>query len=159
MNAQTGMGEMMGYRVSMRRQRNGTADTAAAETTLRYTYASETAAGHAGDAVVLRASTLPDPPPDVIHVTVDWPEPAVGGVSREAERAAAISAAERKKVAQGDRVEVIKSRVSGVKSPPEWLEQYVGRSGVVLWTTADGAMVDLDADTTWFSYEELKPRE
>ena len=56
-------------------------------------------------------------------------------------------------------VEVMKSRVSGVKSPPEWLEQIVGRTGIVLWTTADGAMVDLDADTAWFSYDELQSKD
>jgi hypothetical protein len=26
---------------------------------------------------------------------------------------------------------------------PEWLEQYLGKSGVVVWITLDGAEVDL----------------
>ena len=149
----------MSYRVSMRREGDGPKPDAPDGSAVTYTYVGEGAGGHSADAVVLRASMLPDPPPDVIYLTVDWPRPEVVGHAGEAERAAVVTATAHKKLAQGDRVEVVKSRVSGVKSPPEWLEQYVGRSGVVLWTTADGAMVDLEADHTWFSYEELKPKE
>ena len=115
----------------------------------------------------LKASDLPDPPPDELRVTCRLGRG--GSRTRAAGSAAADRGAESgapagaharpRKIAQGDRVEVIKSRVSGVKNPPEWLEQYVGRTGVVLWTTADGAMVDLGADAIWFSYEELESKD
>lgn len=107
--------------------------------------------------VVIRASDLPDPPPALLHVSLSWYQaPVTGGAgSAGAEGAPPSAHTKPRKIAQGDRVEVVKSRVSGVKNPPEWLEQYVGRTGIVLWTTPDGAMVDLGADTTWFSYEEL----
>jgi hypothetical protein len=103
--------------------------------------------------VAVRASDLPDPPPALLHISLSWYQaPLTEGAPPSAH-------AEPRRIAQGDRVEVVKSRVSGVKNPPEWLEQYVGRTGIVLWTTADGAMVDLGADTTWFTYGELKPKD
>lgn len=98
--------------------------------------------------IMVQASDLPDPPPALLRVSLSWyqePRPQTG----------AQEPAKGRKIAQGDHVSVVKSRVSGVKNPPEWLEQYVGRTGIVLWTTADGAMVDLGSDTTWFAYEEL----
>jgi hypothetical protein len=107
-------------------------------------------------AIVLKASDLPDPPPALLRVSLSWyqaPRNQDGGPGEES--ALAATGAGPQRIAQGDRVQVIKSRKSGVKNPPEWLEQYVGRTGIVLWTTADGAMVDLKTDTTWFSYEEL----
>ena len=109
-------------------------------------------------AIVLKASDLPDPPPALLRVSLSWyqaPRSQDGSGTGE-ESALGASGAGPQRIAQGDRVHVIKSRKSGVKSPPEWLEQYVGRTGIVLWTTADGAMVDLDTDTAWFSYEELE---
>jgi hypothetical protein len=107
--------------------------------------------------LALKASDLPDPPPALLHISLSWYQaPATAGAGGAgAEGTPARSHAKHRKITQGDRVEVVKSRVSGVKNPPEWLEQYVGRTGIVLWTTADGAMVDLDPDTAWFSYEEL----
>ena len=111
--------------------------------------------------VAIRASDLPDPPPQLLHISLSWYRSPVtegaGGVV--AERVVAKPVAKGRKIAAGDRVEVVKSRVSGVKNPPEWLEQYVGRSGVVLWITADGAMVDLGSDTAWFAYQELLYRD
>jgi hypothetical protein len=111
--------------------------------------------------VAISASDLPDPPPLLLHVSLSWYQAPVteGAGGAGPERAAPRPAAKGRKIAAADRVEVVKSRVSGVKNPPEWLEQYVGRSGIVLWTTADGAMVDLGSDTTWFAYEELQYRD
>ena len=135
--------------------------------TVRYSDVRGDTGGLLAQAVVLKASALPDPPPDEIHVTVDWVGAAAGlepqaVLPRTAHADSGVPAGAHTKpmkIAPGDRVEVVKSRVSGVKNPPEWLEQYLGRTGIVLWTTADGAMVDLDADTTWFSYGELKSKD
>ena len=113
------------------------------------------------EAIVIKASDLPDPPPALLRVSLSWyqaPRPQNGKSTGEVS-VLATAGAGRQEIAQGDRVEVIKSRVSGVKNPPEWLEQYVGRTGIVLWTTTDGAMVDLKTDTAWFSYEELEYRD
>ena len=110
------------------------------------------------EAIVIKAADLPDPPPALLRVSLSWYQAprAVEGQGTGEDRTPAATVAKPKRIAQGDRVEVIKSRVSGVKNPPEWLEQYVGRTGIVLWTTTDGAMVDLKTDTAWFSYEELE---
>jgi hypothetical protein len=56
----------------------------------------------------------------------------------------------------GDRVKIVKDRDSGIRYPPEWLEQYLGRTGRILWTTAGGAMVKLERGATWFPYNELE---
>jgi hypothetical protein len=111
--------------------------------------------------VVVRASDLPDSPPALLHISLSWYQAPVAerAGTAGAERVPASAHTKTRKIGQGDRVEVVKSRVSGVKNPPEWLEQYVGRTGIVLWTTADGAMVDLGADTTWFSYDELNSKD
>jgi hypothetical protein len=113
-----------------------------------------------GEALVIKTSDLPDPPPALLRVSVSWyqvPATSTPVAGKTRERVAA--GMQRTGIAQGDRVEIVKSRVSGVKSPPEWLEQYVGRIGVVLWTTNDGAMVDLGAGASWFSFEELRPKD
>jgi hypothetical protein len=39
------------------------------------------------------------------------------------------------------------------------LAQYLGKTGVVLWTTDDGAMVQLAGGATWFPYEELEAKD
>ena len=111
--------------------------------------------------LVLRRSALPDPPPSLLRATLRWEEGvaasdtalAAGGyVSLES------VGSWRDEVKPGDRQTIIKSRGASVKSPPEWLEQYVGKTGVVLWTTADGAMLDIGGKASWFSYQELTPR-
>lgn len=154
----------MSYSVWIKRQGDHKGD-GREDATVRYSEGDT--GGLLAQAVALKASALPDPPPEEIHVTFDWVEVAAGSEPQavlprtaSADIGAPVIAHTRpKKVAQGGRVEVVKSRVSGVKNPPEWLEQYVGRTGVVLWTTADGAMVDLDTDITWFSYEELESKD
>jgi hypothetical protein len=55
-----------------------------------------------------------------------------------------------------ERVTVVKNRHGTLASPPEWLQQYVGQTGAVLWTTPSGAMVDLSGSATWFPYAELE---
>ena len=57
---------------------------------------------------------------------------------------------------KGSTVEIVKNRLAGIHQPPEWLEQYLGRVGTVLWTTVGGAMVKLDDEASWFPYGELK---
>ncbi len=60
---------------------------------------------------------------------------------------------------KGAAVEIVKNRLAGIHQPPEWLEQYLGRTGTVLWTTAGGAMVKLDDEASWFPYAELKVKD
>ena len=56
----------------------------------------------------------------------------------------------------GDDVTIVKNSQAGTRYPPEWLEQYLGHTGRILWTTADGAMVALGDSATWFPYAELE---
>lgn len=60
-------------------------------------------------------------------------------------------------VAVGDLVRVIKNRQSGTKMPPEWLGQYLGKTGVVVRATPKGGIVEIDGNATWFSNDELEP--
>ena len=60
---------------------------------------------------------------------------------------------------KGATVRIVKNRTAGIHQPAEWLEQYMGREGTVLWTTAGGAMVKLDKEATWFPYAELMVQE
>jgi hypothetical protein len=110
------------------------------------------------DAFVVRASDLPDPPPALLHVSVSWYQAPgrVGAPNAGAESAQAATSSGHRKVDQGDRVKIIKSKVSGVENPPEWLEQHLGKTGIVLWTTAGGANVDLGGTAVWFAYDELE---
>ena len=55
----------------------------------------------------------------------------------------------------GAKVTIVKNTTAGTKYPPEWLAQYLGRTGAVLWTTPEGAMVRLGEGATWFPYAEL----
>ena len=55
----------------------------------------------------------------------------------------------------GVKVTIVKNTMTGTKYPPEWLAQYLGRTGVVLWRTREGAMVRLAEGATWFPYAEL----
>lgn len=55
----------------------------------------------------------------------------------------------------GSSVTIVKNQLAGMNQPPEWLEEYLGRKGTVLWTAAGGAMVRLDKEATWFPYAEL----
>jgi hypothetical protein len=57
---------------------------------------------------------------------------------------------------EGEEVVVIKSAIDSVLSPPEWLEQYLGKTGRVVWVTETGAEVELDTGVTWFPNTELR---
>jgi hypothetical protein len=151
----------MSHLVKMTRQ-TGDPEQAGEHGTVRY-------AGRRGGSgfliageIVLESAALPDPPPDIIQLTIEWPEARVRAPRPPAEyvREAAAGPTEAlRDLHTGDRVTVVKSRVAGAKNPPEWLEQYLGRSGRVVRVTAHGAEVDLDGDTTWFSFAELLPKE
>ena len=156
----------MSYSVTMKRQGRDTGQ-AGHEATVRYADVRGGTGGLLAQAVVLRASALPDPPPDEIHITVDWAEVAARPGRRQrgcgprrpirARRWARAPGGGSPKRATASRWSRAEYRAS--KNPPEWLEQFVGRTGIVLWTTADGAMLDLDGETAWFSYEELVPKD
>ena len=113
------------------------------------------------EAIVIKAADLPDPPPALLRVSLSWyqaPRTEEGQGAGEESMSAATKAG-RPRPAQGDRVKVIKSRKSGVRNPAEWLEQYLGQTGVVLWVTPDGASVSLGGGAVWFSYDELERSE
>ena len=98
---------------------------------------------------------LPKPIPSSLRVALDFfsaPRPS----TYTAERALGRKPAGERLVTPGKSVTIIKNTLAGIHYPPEWLQQYLGRTGTVLWTTADGAMVKLDDSTTWFSYTELE---
>ncbi|OFW60056.1 MAG: hypothetical protein A2133_10235 [Actinobacteria bacterium RBG_16_64_13] len=98
---------------------------------------------------------LPRPTPTAIRLTLEAYEAECPSPStRTAEEARRIHEAA-DVLEQGATVVIVKNRLAGIRQPPEWLEQYLGRKGTVLWTTAGGAMVKLDKEATWFPYAEL----
>jgi hypothetical protein len=106
---------------------------------------------------------LPRPTPSTIRLALEPYEaersaaagPAGAPAGAEAASAETGAAATASKLRKGATVRVVKNRLAGIHQPPEWLEQYLGRKGIVLWTTAGGAMVQLDKQATWFPYAEL----
>jgi hypothetical protein len=98
---------------------------------------------------------LPTPTPTAIRLTLesyDAAQPAPPAPrARETARGPGVETDLRK----GAAVTIVKNRTAGIHQPPEWLDQYLGRKGTVLWTTAGGAMVKLDSEATWFPYAEL----
>jgi len=59
-------------------------------------------------------------------------------------------------IPDGATVTIVKNRLADPQQPAEWLEQYLGRRGTVLWNTGGGAMVRLSKkEATWFPYAEL----
>jgi hypothetical protein len=109
----------------------------------------------------LSKATLPDPPPTVMKVAVEWPQPeasiavAAPGLA-DARSPSSVNVSIESQLKAGDRATVVKSRISGPKHPPEWLGQYVGKTGVVLWTTINGAVLRLNGTATWFAWDELE---
>jgi hypothetical protein len=91
-----------------------------------------------------------------MRVTLEFPREAraTGEEMRAhiSERAAPGGAS----LSTGSKVTIIKNEMAGVNYPPEWLAQYLGNTGVVLWITHDGAMVQLAGGATWFPYAELR---
>jgi hypothetical protein len=102
--------------------------------------------------LIVKTSDLPDPPPALLRVELSWYQAprAAGGV------AAGPGVAGPATIAQGDVVRVIKSRTAGVRNPPQWLQQHMGKTGTVLWVTIGGASVDISGEAVWFSYDELE---
>lgn len=102
---------------------------------------------------------LPEPVPSEMRVTLEFRREArAAGEGTRAARSER-AAASRARLSTGDKVTIIKNTMAGAKYPPEWLAQYLGKTGVVLWTTPDGAMVQLVGGATWFLYAELKVEE
>jgi hypothetical protein len=101
----------------------------------------------------VESAVLPQPAPPVIEVSVRYREAAGAATPVDLSR---FVPPPREALKAGDKVTIVKDRVSGIRSPPEWLEQYLGRTGRILWTTAGGAMVKLDKGATWFPYSELE---
>jgi hypothetical protein len=104
---------------------------------------------------------LPKPTPSAIRVVLEFYEAAQPAPARPAPPRPSAAATRRTYAAEdvlqrGATVTIVKNRLSGIHQPPEWLEQYLGRTGKVLWTTAGGAMVKLDSEATWFPYAELE---
>jgi hypothetical protein len=109
----------------------------------------------------LLKTLLPDPPPATMQVRFEWSQPAftrpVGPPAETPTSATTVSAGERIVLDRGDWARVVVNKRSTVKSPPEKVEQYLGRTGKVVWTTRDGALLEFEEGTTWFSYDELEP--
>lgn len=106
--------------------------------------------------ISLNKLALSTPLPSIMRITLSYsegrPVPSEPLDSTLSHRAASGE----KALAVGDKVTIVKSRRGTLASPPEWLEQFLGKTGTVLWTTASGAMVDLAGSATWFSYAELE---
>lgn len=95
------------------------------------------------------SQALPTPIPPLLRISLYFYD--------KAPRADILGAAEVQKVLKaGDEVKIVKNTLTGTRYPPEWLEQYLGRTGHILWTTPDGAMVRLGNAATWFPYAELE---
>jgi hypothetical protein len=106
--------------------------------------------------ITIKASDLPDPPPALLRVSLDWYQAPRAQTAPPKHIEGALRAAGVEKIAPGDVVMVIKSRMSGVQNPPEWLQQHLGKTGTVAWVTLGGANVDLGDETVWFGYDELE---
>ena len=113
--------------------------------------------------IVLGRASLPDPVPELLRLSLEWevapaaPPLPFAAEPRGVPAGRSPGAQWPQSVKAGDPLVVIKSTIAGPNSPPEWLQQYLGRTGIVLWTTADGAMLDFEGKASWFSFKELKP--
>jgi hypothetical protein len=98
------------------------------------------------------SQALPRPTPPLMRISLYFYDELATPA-----RADTLGAAPARAVLKADdEVTIVKNSLAGIRYPPEWLEQYLGRTGRVLWTTADGAMVRLDTTATWFPYAELE---
>jgi hypothetical protein len=98
---------------------------------------------------------LPKPTPSTIRLTLEGYEAERPSLSPHAAGTATQIDLGDDVLRKGAAVKIVKNRTAGIHQPPEWLEQYLGREGTVLWTTAGGAMVKLEKEATWFPYAEL----
>ena len=101
---------------------------------------------------------LPQPIPSSLRVALDFFSPARPS-TRAVQQVPGRESMGEKLVTVGKSVTVVKDTAASLTHPPEFLEQYLGRTGTVLWTTADGAMVKFDDSATWFAYTELQAAE
>ena len=99
---------------------------------------------------------LPQPLPSSLRVSLNFFS-AGHPSTRAAEEAPGRQTLGKDLATVGKSVTVIKNIAATMQQPPEWLEQYLGRTGTVLWTAAGGAMVKFDDNSaTWFAYAELQ---
>ena len=105
--------------------------------------------------ISLRKSAFTTPLPPVLRISLSY-HAAGPALSQPPGSTPSPRAVPSKALEAGDTVTVIKNQQATVTSPPEWLEQYLGKAGIVLWTTPSGAMVDLTSSVTWFPYAELE---
>jgi len=98
---------------------------------------------------------LPQPIPSSLRVALDFFSAAQPS-TRAVQPASGRVPVGGKPLAVGKSVTVIKDTAASLIHPPEFLEQYLGRTGTVLWITADGAMVKFDDSATWFAKTELQ---
>ena len=98
---------------------------------------------------------LPKPTPSTIRLALESYEVEQVSSSGQPARETTGTGKSASPLSKGATVEIVKNRLAGIHQPPEWLEQYLGRTGTVLWTTVGGAMVKLDNEATWFPYAEL----
>src|SRR3990172_4756852 len=84
----------------------------------------------------VESGALPHPPPKTIRLTVEFHQAAQPRVPRSETQ---LDSGVGEKLATGDQVTIVKNTKAGTKCPPEWLQQYLGRTGRVLWTTSGGA--------------------
>jgi hypothetical protein len=108
--------------------------------------------------ISLAKSALSSPPPPVMRITVTYAEARLAP-SEHAGFTPWLRGASGETLEAGDKVVVVKNRLGRLASPPEWLEQYLGKTGTVLYTTASGAMLEVDGRATWFAYEELERKD
>jgi len=127
-----------------------------AEDSVQYAEQSKGDSPPAIGAVRIQRWAVPKPAPSAIRVTLDFYEPTQPAPTHLESAVAHVSRFDEGALHQGDAVAIVKNTTAGIKYPPEWLQQYLGRTGTILWTTAGGAMVKLDDEATWFPYAELK---
>jgi hypothetical protein len=109
--------------------------------------------------IAIERWALPEQVPLELRLTLEFrrePPPVAGDMG--------AGTSERRRVTKGglntgDKVTIVKNTMAGTKYPPEWLAQYLGRTGVVLWITNEGAMIQLAGGATWFPYAELSIEE
>lgn len=106
--------------------------------------------------ISVNKSVLSTPLPSVVRITLSYYEERPVLTDTPESTLARRAAFSEKAPEAGDEVTIVKSRLGKLASPPEWLEQFLGKTGTVLWTSALGAMVDLSGSATWFSYAELE---